>query len=432
MLHLRLADLRGQRGNLPVLRYGAAPLRPPVGPRPQPGPRRPGAGQARDGLPRAGRRRRAAVGDPRRPRARALGAGEGDYVGVVVPAAATRSASGCSTAASARWWPTPRLEASLSELAGVATATIRAYIGVPFETAGRARATCSAASPARRGRTWARRDVRFLQGVAESLRPQLESAEAQLALAGSPRSVAIGCAAAAAAATAAAPRAAAAETPSRRGEPSPAEGRLLRRAALRDRPARRHAPRCSWSSRAARIRVVRDGKKLGAPFLDISAKSPPAASRACCRWRSRPTTRQRAVLRLLHGHRRRRARSSSTSARAPTWPTRAPRASALRSARPEPNHNGGLLLFGPDELLYIGIGDGGGGGDQHGARGNAQNLGTLLGKILRIDPRASGGAAVLDPARQPVRRPRRARAARSTATACATRGGSRSTAGPAT
>jgi hypothetical protein len=57
----------------------------------------------------------------------------------------------------------------------------------------------------------------------------------------------------------------------------------------------------------------------------------------------------------------------------------------------ESNHNGGLLLFGPDDLMYVGTGDGGGGGDQHGPRGNAQNLGSLLGKILRIDPRAGGG-----------------------------------------
>ena len=62
-------------------------------------------------------------------------------------------------------------------------------------------------------------------------------------------------------------------------------------------------------------------------------------------------------------------------------------------ADPESNHNGGLLHFGPDGLLYIGTGDGGGGGDQHGARGNAQDLGSLLGKILRIDPRARRRAA---------------------------------------
>jgi glucose/arabinose dehydrogenase len=48
------------------------------------------------------------------------------------------------------------------------------------------------------------------------------------------------------------------------------------------------------------------------------------------------------------------------------------------------NHNGGNLVTGPDDMLYIATGDGGGGGD---TLGNGQNLNSLLGKILRINPR---------------------------------------------
>src|SRR5439155_12072260 len=54
----------------------------------------------------------------------------------------------------------------------------------------------------------------------------------------------------------------------------------------------------------------------------------------------------------------------------------------LTYAQPFDNHNGGMLVFGPDRLLYIGTGDGGSGGDP---LGNGQSLNTLLGKILRID-----------------------------------------------
>jgi len=58
--------------------------------------------------------------------------------------------------------------------------------------------------------------------------------------------------------------------------------------------------------------------------------------------------------------------------------------------QPYANHNGGQLAFGPDGYFYIGLGDGGSGGDPF---GNGQNLQALLGKILRLDvdgPHAAG------------------------------------------
>ena len=54
----------------------------------------------------------------------------------------------------------------------------------------------------------------------------------------------------------------------------------------------------------------------------------------------------------------------------------------LEIGQPFDNHNGGQLAFGPDGMLYIGMGDGGSGGDP---LGSGQDLNSLLGKILRID-----------------------------------------------
>lgn len=72
----------------------------------------------------------------------------------------------------------------------------------------------------------------------------------------------------------------------------------------------------------------------------------------------------------------------------------------LTQEQPYPNHNGGMIAFGPDTYLYIGLGDGGGQGDPE---GNGQSLDTWLGKILRIevDPAATGGEPYVVPEDNP-------------------------------
>lgn len=70
----------------------------------------------------------------------------------------------------------------------------------------------------------------------------------------------------------------------------------------------------------------------------------------------------------------------------------------LTITQPFPNHNGGQMAFGPDRYLYIGTGDGGSGGDPD---NNAQNTGSLLGKMLRLDVESSPGAGYAVPETNP-------------------------------
>jgi glucose/arabinose dehydrogenase len=153
--------------------------------------------------------------------------------------------------------------------------------------------------------------------------------------------------------------------------------------------------------REGRIRVVRDGKPLRRPFLDI-------------RRRVRQANHEQGLLslafapdyaqsRLFYVYYTDRAGDQRVvEYRASTEQLAAKRSArlVLRIADDHPTHNGGQLAFGPDGLLYIGTGDGGGVGDP---RGNAQDLGSLWGKILRIDPRARRGRAYSIPADNPFR-----------------------------
>jgi glucose/arabinose dehydrogenase len=150
-----------------------------------------------------------------------------------------------------------------------------------------------------------------------------------------------------------------------------------------------------------RIMVVRGGRTLPQPFLDIRPLVRSGGEQGLLSVAFAPDyatggrfyvyyTDQEGQQRIVEYRRRTADRADASSARL-----------VLRMADPEPNHNGGLMLFGPDRLMYVGTGDGGGGNDRHGPRGNGQSLDTLLGKILRIDPRASGGRPYAIPPSNP-------------------------------
>ena len=140
------------------------------------------------------------------------------------------------------------------------------------------------------------------------------------------------------------------------------------------------------------IRVVRAGKRLSRPFLDVRGKVISGGEQGLLSIAFAPDyakTRRFYVNYTDKGGTQsvvEYRRSKSSSDRADASSARL----VLRYDDEESNHNGGLIAFGPDRLLYIGAGDGGGADDQHGTRGNAQDLGSLLGKLLRIDPRKSG------------------------------------------
>jgi glucose/arabinose dehydrogenase len=154
-----------------------------------------------------------------------------------------------------------------------------------------------------------------------------------------------------------------------------------------------------------RIVVVRDGRRRARPFLDLRSRVLAGGERGLLSLAFAPDYASSGRLYVYFTGRD--ARQHVVELRRASADRADPSTAreVLSMDDPEDNHNGGLLLFGPDRHLYIGTGDGGGGNDQHGARGNAQDLGSLLGKILRIDPAASGGRPYTVPASNPfVRR----------------------------
>lgn len=153
-----------------------------------------------------------------------------------------------------------------------------------------------------------------------------------------------------------------------------------------------------------RIRIVKSGHLLPAPFLDITDRVQSGGEQGLLSVAFHPSYATNGFFYVNYtgnGGDTRIERYHATPAG-----DVAEKASAkllLEVDQPYANHNGGLIKFGPDGFLYIGMGDGGSGGDP---QGNGQNRNTLLGAMLRIDvdrgdpyaipagnPYANGGGA---------------------------------------
>jgi len=132
-----------------------------------------------------------------------------------------------------------------------------------------------------------------------------------------------------------------------------------------------------------RIRIVKQGRLLGAPFLDISDRIRYGGEQGLLGLAFHPSYKAngRFVVNYV-----RRSDGSTVIAEFQVSPnpdrSQTTEKQLLVVAQPYPNHKGGMVEFGPDGFLYIALGDGGSGGDP-GDRG--QNTNELLGKLLRID-----------------------------------------------
>jgi len=152
---------------------------------------------------------------------------------------------------------------------------------------------------------------------------------------------------------------------------------------------------------AGRILILQDGQALPQPFLDITERvGSSGTEQGLLGLAFHPRYTENGYFYINYTD----LNGDTVIARfsaSPDDPNRAdPNSESIliQVEQPFPNHNGGVVTFGPDGYLYLGLGDGGSGGDPH---NNAQSLDTLLGKILRID--VDGGEPYAIPADNPFR-----------------------------
>jgi glucose/arabinose dehydrogenase len=143
-------------------------------------------------------------------------------------------------------------------------------------------------------------------------------------------------------------------------------------------------PRLFIVEQAGTIRIVQNGTALAAPFLDINSRITAGGERGLLSMAFDPQYASNGFFFIyftdLNGDVA--IERLQVSSGDPNLADPAPLRILTIDHRVFANHNGGLVAFGPDGFLYIGTGDGGGGGD---TLGNGQNLNALLGKLLRID-----------------------------------------------
>jgi glucose/arabinose dehydrogenase len=134
-----------------------------------------------------------------------------------------------------------------------------------------------------------------------------------------------------------------------------------------------------------RIRVLEGRRVLDEPFLDITEKVKSGGEQGLLSVAFHPEYEQNGLFYVNYTNPSGDTRVQEYRAEGGTEPV----ASRMLLAVDQPyaNHNGGQIVFGPDGLLYVGMGDGGSGGDPE---NRAQDLGERLGKLLRLDVDARG------------------------------------------
>ena len=145
--------------------------------------------------------------------------------------------------------------------------------------------------------------------------------------------------------------------------------------------------------KGGRVRIVRDGILQATPFLDLHTVVSTGNEQGLFSIAFDPAyaTNRRVFTSWTGATGDTRIVRYTVSATNPDTVDPASADTVLSVAQPYANHNGGLIAFGPDGYLYVGLGDGGGTGDPN---GNAQDLTTLLGKMLRLDVSGAGGYTI--------------------------------------